>query len=57
MYLYIKVSRDKYELPLAVGASVKELAELTGCKRRTITSMISHKQRGYVKIDVEDYEE
>lgn len=35
-YLYLKVSSDPYELPLAVADSIGELAQLCGVSRHTI---------------------
>ena len=57
--LWIAVSRDKYELPIAVADSIEELAELCGVKVNSIRSYICHaRQSGkrckYVAIEVED---
>lgn len=53
------VTNDKYELPLVVADSVAELAKLTGQKRSSVASAITHaKKKGfnsrYVKVDVEN---
>lgn len=42
--VYMAVSADKYELPIYVADTVKELSELTNIKRRTISKYISMKQ-------------
>lgn len=53
--LYMQVTRDKYELPIAVADTVSELARMTGKSRSHISSAMSHaKKRGfksqYVKV-------
>lgn len=62
MKLYMKVTKDKYQLPLAVAASPQELADLTGYKSKdTILTAISHAKKakypGWVRIESPDYEE
>ena len=59
----MKVSKDKYELPLAVADSASELASILGCSANTIYSSISHAKDGRqktqyrrVKIDEGDEE-
>lgn len=59
MVLYMAVTNDVYELPVAVADSPKELAEMLGSDRNTISSTISHaKRRGgrsrYIKVVVDD---
>ena len=60
MILYMEVTSDKYELPVAVAESPRELAEMTRTKSSIIRSAICHmKQPGrrrskYVKLEVED---
>lgn len=61
MKVYMMVTKDEYELPLAVADSAKELAEITGRSVNTIRSAICHfKRRGgfsiYRKVEVEDDE-
>ena len=57
MKLYIKTSRDDYELPEAVAESVCELSMMTGCTEHSIRTMLTRKQRGWIVIDVpSDYE-
>jgi ribosomal protein L7Ae-like RNA K-turn-binding protein len=56
--IYMLVTNDKYELPLVVADSVAELAKLTGQKRSSVASAITHaKKKGfksmYVKVDVD----
>lgn len=60
--LYMKVTNDEYELPVAVADSSKELAEMVGTTRNAILSAISHGKtdkykRVYIKVEFEDEEE
>lgn len=59
MMIWMKVTDDKYELPLVVANSAGELAKLTGQKRSSICSAITHaNKRGgrcrYVRVKVDD---
>lgn len=59
MTVYMKVTKDKYELPLIIADSVKELAERLNINPNNISSSLSHaKHRGhyspYRKIEIED---
>ena len=45
MVLYIAVTKDKYELPVAVADSVGELSQMTGATKNSILSCISHGKR------------
>ena len=36
MYIWMMVTRDKYELPLAIADIARELAELTGLHKTSI---------------------
>lgn len=63
MKLYMEVTSDKYELPVAVAESPKELAEMTNVNSSAIRSAIHHmkepgrKRSKYVKLEVEDEDE
>lgn len=59
MTLYIKVTKDKYELPVAVADTVVELAKMVGTTEQSIYSSMSHaKVRGqnspYKKVEIEE---
>lgn len=61
MTLWMKVTMDEYELPLAVADSSGELARRLGVSRSTVASVVSNaKKRGgrccYVKVEVDDDE-
>lgn len=45
MTIYMKVTRDKYRLPVAVADSPKELAALCGVSPNAIYSGFSHEKR------------
>ena len=62
MTLYLKTTTDELELPIAVAASVPELAKLTGNSERSMASLISRLRKGkadtkcYHIVEVEDDE-
>ncbi len=56
--LYLKVTTDKYELPLAVAESPRELAMMCGTTANCVMSAISHHHKGWLKIEIgEEYEQ
>lgn len=55
-YLYMATTRDKYELPIAVADSTKELAEMLGMEHKTVSMYMSPcngYRKGFYKINVE----
>lgn len=56
-YLFIATTKDKYELPIAVADSTKELAEMLGLEHKTVSMYMcncnSHR-KGFYKVCVED---
>lgn len=40
-YLYIATTRDKYEFPIAIADSTKELAEMVGIPHKTVSMYMS----------------
>lgn len=54
--VYMRVSRDKYELPEAVASTAQELGEILGVTANTILSAISHGHKTYVRVSMEDEE-
>ena len=55
--LYMVVTKDKYELPLAVARSAAELSRCSACKASTpkgVSSMLSKGISGYVKVIIDD---
>lgn len=62
MYLWLKVSNDKYEFPEIIASSVAELASKVGVKTESIYSSMSHAKNDgwstpYRKVFIEDDEE
>ena len=61
-HLWIKVSHDKYELPLAVGETLEELAEMCNTTKNAITTSRYHYHIGrigftpYRKVEIDDDE-
>ena len=59
-YLYVATTKDRYELPIAVADSAKELAEMLGMPHKTVSmlmSPINQKNRphsGFYKVYVGD---
>ena len=60
MKIYMKVTRDKYQLPIAVADSPKELGKMCGCSANSVSSAISRLKSGqlhrprFVCVDVDD---
>ena len=56
MTLYLKVTRDKYELPVAVADTPSELAKMVGVDRSSVTHSLHEewKRPTYVAVEVED---
>lgn len=60
MYIYMKVTRDDLELPVAVADSPTELAEIIGKSKRSISKIFSliktkgAKYKSYKIVEVED---
>lgn len=46
MTLYMKVTSDKYELPVAVADTVIELSNMIGLNKRSLESIFSKISRG-----------
>ncbi len=59
-YVYMEISKDKYELPVAIANSVPELARITGYSENVISSTISHAKNKqwrwskFIKVEIED---
>lgn len=62
MRLFMKITEDKYELPLIVTPNISELADKCGVTRNSIESEISRYYHGRIKsckyrrVDVEEDE-
>ena len=49
-YLYVITTKDEYELPMFVADTIRELSEMTGIKRKTLTHYFTLGRKGYYKI-------
>jgi len=61
-YLWLKVTLDKYELPLAVAETSEELARLVGVSGNAVRVGRSQEKRGwkrssYKKVRIDEDEE
>lgn len=60
MKVYMQVTDDEFELPVAVADSSGELAKIVGVSRNSILSAISHVKAGrkkksrYVSVEVDE---
>lgn len=51
--VYMLVTKDKYELPIMVCDSPREMAEKLGKSQRAILSALSHHRKGIVRLEIE----
>ena len=56
MVVWMKVTKDKYELPVAVADSAVELAGIVNTTANSISSSICHGCGTYVKVVIDDEE-
>lgn len=59
MVLYMMVTKDKYELPLAVADTMAELARMVGVLPDSVRSAMCHdRKRGrkcqYIRVEVDE---
>ena len=54
--MYMKVTADKYRLPIAVADTKKELAKLLGVPLVDVSSSFCHHIGTYIVVDVPDEE-
>lgn len=57
--VYMQVTQDKYELPVAVADSIAELSKMTGKSATTISSTMYYDRKNgrqckYVKVNIEE---
>ena len=57
--LYMQITRDKYELPMAVADSAAELARMIGVKPDTVRSAMCHDKKAghkcsYIKVEIDE---
>ena len=52
--LWLMVTKDKYQLPLAVADTAEELAEMVGVRPSTIVKSVTHRKKSrYIRIYVD----
>lgn len=60
-YLYMLVTADEYELPLAVGDSLYDLARILGVSPSAISHSLHrdspHNRTRYVRVEINENEE
>jgi len=56
--VYMRISSDKYELPMAVTDTVTELSQLTGQSQHCINSIVSRTRQGkkgsVIQVEIDD---
>ena len=57
MTVYMKVTNDEYELPMAVADSVASLAKGLGINPCVIYRSMNSKNGIYVKVEIDDWED
>lgn len=57
MHVYMKVTTDDLELPIAIADTAKELAEIIGVHENTVYAGVSRGRKSYVRVEVEDDDE
>ena len=56
MKIYMRTTKDKYQLPVAVADSPKELAKMLGTTPGVVRSCICLKKLGWCKVEIPDEE-
>lgn len=59
MKLYMEVTMDKYQLPVAVAPTIRELARITGAKPNNISACVTRAKKNgwrsrYVVVEIEE---
>lgn len=55
-YIYMKVTKDEYELPIAVADDAYQLADVCGTTPNNIYSSISHGRKSYKRVYDEEHQ-
>lgn len=56
MVMYMKVTNDKYELPVAVAESIRELADMLHVSYNSVASALCHGRKTFKKVVIDDEE-
>ncbi|MBE5957725.1 MAG: hypothetical protein E7254_02535 [Lachnospiraceae bacterium] len=60
MNVWMKIEKDKYELPVAVANTAQELANICGTNVHSVMSIVSKTKKGiikkptYIKVEIEE---
>lgn len=59
MTVWMLVTKDEFELPVAIADSAKELAELRGVNQLTVSSTCTKERKGfcrskYKRVEIDD---
>ncbi len=57
LFLIVKVTKDKYELPLLVAGSVDEMARMTRMTKHAIYKSIERKDGRFLKVYIDEEDE
>lgn len=57
MRVYIKVTRDKYRLPLAIADTAEELAKIVGRTPSVIYKSVQHGRGIYERVEIGELED
>ena len=55
--VYMRVSKDEYQLPEAIADSPKELADILHTTSISIRSAISHGNSTFLRVQIDDEED
>lgn len=58
MVVYMEVTKDELELPVAVADTIAELARMTGTRANNISSSMSHARKNgwqcpYIEVEID----
>lgn len=60
MNVWVKIEKDKYELPVAAANTAEELAKMCGTSVHSVMSIVSKTKKGiikkptYIKVEIEE---
>ena len=62
-YVWMQITHDEFELPVAVANTAQELADIVGTTKNNVQSATAHVRRGrnkwsrFIRVQVDDDEE
>lgn len=57
MTLYMRVTNDEYELPVAIAETKKDLSRMLGLNDSAVSKVMQYKSPLYVAVEVDNDEE